>query len=676
MKRLTLLVSFVLLMGLATPALARESAPVTSERATVSLVSDTDAVAAGKAFRLGLRFRLAPGWHTYWQNPGDAGEKPDLTLNLPSGAHAGPIHWPTPERLAEGPVMAYAYSGEVLLPLTVTPAAGAGGAHITAHANWLVCSKICVPEEGDFRLDLAAGQPSPSAEAPLFAAAEARMPRPSPWPAHIAPDGRLTVEAQDVEQAWFLPAQWGLIDQAAPQALQVRGDEFSLALRPGPQFQPTAPLPGVLVVRDSKGAERSFEISATPGPAQPAASGVPLRQALLFAALGGLILNLMPCVFPVLAMKAVSLASGAADRRVRSHALSYTAGVLIAFGAIAGTLLAARAAGSAAGWGFQYQSPVFVAATAWTLFVVGLNLSGVFQVGGSFAGSGQGLASRGGHVGSFFTGLLAVVVATPCTAPLMGGAIAAGLAAPPLVTVLVFLTMGLGLSAPYLLLAVFPRLAHVAPRPGRWMEILKQGLAFPMYAAAGWLVWVISQETGPAGVLATVAGLVLLGFAGWALGISQTLVGQGRRAGQTASLAAVLAAVAVLSGMTGVRPAAMAMNEGGAEPFSVARLAQLRAEGRPVFVNMTAAWCVTCLVNERVALAPAAVREEFASHHVAYLKGDWTRQDPEITSFLRQHGRDGVPLYVFFRPGAADPDVLPQILTERTVLNEVDHLGS
>jgi thiol:disulfide interchange protein len=474
-----------------------------------------------------------------------------------------------------------------------------------------------------------------------------------------------------------LPAQWGLIDQAAAQPLHVRDGILTLALRPGPQFQANSPLPGVLVVRDSDGIERGFSVSATHGPAPAArsAAGMPLRQVLGFAFLGGLILNLMPCVFPVLAMKAVSLASGAADRRVRSHALSYTVGVLVAFGVTAAALLAARAAGRAAGWGFQYQSPVFVGATAWTLFLVGLNLSGVFEVGGGLAGTGQSLASRRGHIGSFFTGLLAVVVATPCTAPFMGGAIAAGLASPPQVTVLVFLTMGLGLAAPYLLLAAFPQLAHAAPRPGRWMQVLKQGLAFPMYAASAWLVWVISQETGPAGVLATVAGLVLLGFAGWALGVSQTLAGQGRRIGQAACLAAVLAALAILSGMTAVPEALVAMNDAGAERFSASRLAALRAEGRPVFVNMTAAWCVTCLVNERVALAPEAVREEFASHHVAYLKGDWTRQDPEITSFLRQHGRDGVPLYVFFRPGAAEPDVLPQILTERTVLDEVDHLG-
>ena len=406
-------------------------------------------------------------------------------------------------------------------------------------------------------------------------------------------------------------------------------------------------------------------VDAQPGP-PPAPAMPPLGQILVFAFAGGLILNLMPCVFPILAMKAVALARHGG--RGHGHAVSYTAGVLVTFVALAGALLAARAAGTAAGWGFQFSSPVFVAGMTWLLFAVGLNLSGVFEVGAGMTGAGSGLTQRRGMAGSFFTGLLAVLVATPCTAPFMGVAVAAGLAAPPAVTVLVFAVMGLGLAAPYVALASVPGLARVMPRPGRWMEVLKQGLAFPMYGAAAWLLWVVSQEAGPSGVLGTAAGLVLVGFAGWVFGVTQTSQVQPRRFGQAAATVSVLAALAVLSGIAAVPGDASAEAASTAEAFTPARLASLRAAGKPVFVNMTAAWCVTCLVNERVAIGTEAVRKAFAADDVTYLKGDWTRQDPAITAFLQQNGRDGVPLYVFFPAGGGEPEVLPQILTEGQLL--------
>ncbi len=655
------------------PAVALESTVVRSERLTATLVSDTDAVQAGQPMRLGLRLRMAPGWHTYWQNPGDAGVPAELAI---IGAEAGPITWPTPVRLPDGPVMTYGYTGEVLLPVTVTP--GAGPLQVEAMASWLVCERICVPEEGRFTLELPAGTPAPSAETPLFAASDASAPRPSPFTARIGPDGTLSLQgeglsAATVKDAWFLPAAWGTVEHAAAQPVMVRNGVVELALRPGPAPTPDKALEGTLVLRDPGGQESNLQITALPGPA--AAPTTPLGRTLLLAFLGGLILNLMPCVFPVLAMKAVAVArlSGQARGAVRAGAAFYTLGVLAAFGGLGAALMTARAAGSAAGWGFQFQSPVFVAGMAWVLFAVGLNLSGVFQVGGRLAGAGQGLAGREGHAGSFFTGLLAVLVATPCTAPFMGAAIAAALAAPAWVTLLVFLAMGLGLAAPYAVLALAPGLTRALPRPGAWMDVLRGALAFPMYAAAAWLVWVLSQQSGPDGVLAAVAGMVLLGFAAWAYGVSQRAGLRGQRAGGGVALVAAAAALFLLPGIAGSAPApSQASEQAGAEPFSAARLAALRAEGRPVFVNMTAAWCVTCLVNERVALAPAAVRQAFTERKVAYLKGDWTRGDPEITTFLRSHARDGVPLYVYYPPAQGEAEVLPQILTEGTMLDQLN----
>ncbi len=510
------------------------------------------------------------------------------------------------------------------------------------------------------------------------------MPRPSPFAPRIAPDGTLSVEGArlspaTVAGATFFPATQGTIDQNAAQAVRVGQGRVSLALKPGRLFHAADTLHGVLVLRDPGGGETFLDVAATPGPLPASANTVPLSRALGFAFLGGLLLNLMPCVFPVLAMKALGIArlSGRDLGEVRAQALSYTGGVVLSFVALGLALLGLRGAGSAFGWGFQFQSPVFVAAIAWLLFLLGLNLSGVFELGaGRLAGAGQGMAARPGHTGSFFTGVLAVVVATPCTAPFMGTAIAAALAASAPATLGVFGVLGLGLAAPYGLLAAAPRLARLLPKPGGWMVVLRQALAFPLYAACVWLLWVVSQQAGDLGVLAVGSGFVLLGLAAWAFGRAQIVRGAGRLSGFAIAAIAACAAVAVLPRLAAISPPTAGAATGLAgERFSAAKLASLRAERRPVFVDMTAAWCVTCLVNEEVALAQKPVQDAFAARGVVYMKGDWTRQDPDITAFLREHGRDGVPLYVLYPPDGA-PTILPQVLTQAMVLDQLARLGS
>ena len=687
-------------VGWAFAAQAQESAPITTPHATVTLVSETAAVAPGSPFRLGLHFKLAKGWHIYWTNPGAAGEPPQLDLSLPEGAKASDMAWPTPERVRQNDeVMSYAYVDEVLLPIAVTPPAGVSSFPIKAKASWLICEKICVPEEGELALDLPIGRASLSAQAPLFAAADARIPRPSSDAATISRDGVLTVTGSDlspdaVRQAWFLPASWGAIDDLAPQALNVEPGKLSLSLKAGQAFDPKATLEGVLALKDGAGRERDLTIAAAPvagaGPAaaadRPESAAAPadgdrlsLMSVLAFAFLGGLILNLMPCVFPILAVKAMSLAGLAGrDRRVvRLHAASYTLGVLVAFGALGAALIALRAAGASAGWGFQFQSPVFVAAVAWLLFAIGLNLSGVFEIGGGWVGGGDGLTRRDGLAGSFFTGLLAVVVASPCTAPFMGAALAAAAAAPPATALLIFVALGLGLAAPYGALALAPGLALALPRPGSWMLILRQALAFPMYGAAVWLSWVVSQQAGADGALIVLSGALLIGFAAWIFGATRRQARRGRAIGGAVAAAVALLALLTLDGLTVLpRGATGAATAESATAYTPDRLAALRAEGRPVFVNMTAAWCVTCLVNERVALSSERVKDAFAKRNVAYLKGDWTRADPEISRFLKAHGRDGVPLYILYPPHGEKPVVLPQILTATAVLEELNRMGS
>ncbi len=676
----------LILLGLsAAPALAVESAPQTSPRATVTLAADSAAVAPGARFQVGLRMRLAPGWHSYWRNAGDAGAPPDISLALPEGATQGEIAWPAPERIDYGPLVNFGYKGEVLLPIEVSvPATAQPGDtfRIVAEAHWLVCAELCIPEEGQFALTLPVADRAvaSAAGAPLFEATAARIPRPAPWTVRAGVTGAqasLTLSGPGlspelVRDAFFFPSAPGLLVNTAPQPMGWRDGALTLGLT---LVEGAAPqrLDGTVVLRDAGGQRAGFDLAAPV--VGPAASGAALSfaTALAFAFLGGLILNLMPCVFPVLAMKAMALArlSGEAKREVRVHAASYTAGVLATFGLIGGALVALRAGGMAAGWGFQFTQPAFVAVMAWLMLAVALNLMGVFWV--RPVGAGQGLASRGGHAGAFFTGALAVLLATPCTAPFMAAALGAALAMPAAMAMAVFLALGAGLAAPYALLGVFPALARALPRPGPWMDRLRQALAFPMLAAAAWLVWVLAQGSGPDGVLTALAGGLVLAAGLWALGLAQR-AGAGRRAilGRAAAAVAELAALALLPRLSSA-PVVAAEVAPGAEPWSAARVEALRAENRPVFVNATAAWCITCQVNERIALRSASVQEAFAARGVAYLKADWTRGDPAIGALLREHGREGVPLYLYWAPGAASPVVLPQLLTEGIVL---EALGS
>lgn len=674
---------------------ATESAAQISPRAVVTLVSDSAVVAPGQSLRIGLRQKLTPRWHTYWRNPGDAGTPPDIQLNLPAGATAGGVAWPGPDALAFGPLVNFGYETEVVLPIPVTlPKTLRAGqvVRIGADASWLVCANECIPEEGRFYLDLPVAEQPVAAGgdvAAAFARSDARQPLENPWKVAAGFDNdilKLTVEGEGIDasaihDAFFFPFAWGVIEHAAPQRLSVHNGRLQLDVQRGMTFDASVPVQGLLAVRDNLGNRRWLELTAEPkslaatvqaSPAQPLAvqagtQELPLGlgKAALFAFLGGLILNLMPCVFPVLAMKAMSVAqlSGGALRRIRLAGLFYTLGVLSAFALLAGVLLAVRAGGSSVGWGFQFQSPLFVTVMAWLLLLIGLNLSGVFEVGSRLAGTGQSLTESQGYKGTFFTGLLAVVVATPCTAPFMGAALGTALAAPAFEAIALFLAMGLGLALPYALLGVVPQVARWMPRPGPWMVRLRQALAFLMYPSAAWLVWVLAQQTGDLGVLLVLIGAVLVALAAWLYGVSQ----QVRKHAWLAQGLSVLTLVGVAALLPLLPPAASATatraSTANYEVFSPQRLAQLRAEGRPVFVNMTAAWCISCLVNERVALSTDAVKQTLRERGITYLKGDWTNRDAAIGEYLRSFGRDGLPFYAFY-PAGQQAQVLPPVLSE------------
>lgn len=678
------IVALALAVLLPLGAFAEESKVQQSPRATVSLVSEQAAVSPGQTVRIGLRQRLAPHWHTYWKNPGDAGSPPNIDFNLPDGVTVGDIEWPGPDRFIVGPVASYGYENEVVFPMTLSvPQNAQPGTRlvIEANADWVVCEKECIPEEGKFQLSLpveASARPADAAILAAFKTADARRPQSSPWTASvIAGESTLQLRivgegltAQSVQSALYFPEKWGVIDHVADQSMKVEEGALSLTLQKGlsPATGATA---GLLLITDGGGQKRWFaqELPAASAPAVDAPASLPLWQMAVFAFIGGLLLNLMPCVFPVLAIKATALAnmSGSDRREVRLSGVFYTLGVLAAFMTLAMVLLAVRAGGTAVGWGFQFQSPVFVATMCWLMLAIGLNLSGVFDVGSSLAGAGQNLAERKGHSGSFFTGLLAVVVATPCTAPFMGAAIGSALAAPAIYSVVVFAMMGIGLALPFLLLGIFPVAAQRLPRPGMWMVRLRQAMAFPMYATAAWLVWVLTQQAGEAGLRMVLAGAVLVGLTAWLIGVSQHGVKKGWWPRSLALVGCVGLTGLMVSLHYAEPPVASSIRQAtNAQAYDAERLAQLRAEGKPVFVNMTAAWCITCLVNERTTLSTAAVQQSMQDHDVVYMKGDWTNRDPSITAFLQAFQRDGLPFYAFY-PAGKEPVVLPPVLTQAIV---------
>lgn len=728
MRRQFAVLQFLVILALLPPltATAQPSPQAKTENVTARLVTAVDAVAPGQEILIGLHQDIREHWHTYWKNPGDSGLPTMINWQTPEGAAIGPIQWPAPERLPFGPLVNYGYSDEVLLlsRVTIPDSAEPGDTlRFTAEAEWLVCKEICIPESGTLSLTLPV-QDAPGAQtawAERIAQTAAALPDRHPLgPARYEADAeRFLLDVRtdllagmEPADVWFFPADYGVIDHAAEQRTEGGAEGLRLsAARGGGDTLGDRPVDGVLVIKtrgpDGSTAQQSFAIEAEPAepgtllnaapmprPAAaagqpgtdsrtPGGGGIALWRALLFAVAGGLLLNLMPCVFPVLSMKALSLIKHGHDStaKLRVGGIAYTAGVLFTFSVIAVVLIGLQAGGARVGWGFQLQSPVFVTLLVYLFFLLALNLAGYFEIGSRLMGVGDGLTRRTGFSGSFFTGALAVVVATPCTAPFMGPALFFALTQPWPLTLAVFWALAIGLALPFLALSLAPELARAMPRPGPWMERFRQFLAFPMFGAAIWLLWVLDQEAGANGVAAALIGCLLLAFAIWLWRGARTAPRRIWRAGggavaALALIAAVLDAQLIGTLMTPPRGAANESVEskaGGWTPFSSARLAELRAQGKPVFVNLTAAWCITCKVNERVALDTPATRSLFAKNGIVPLKGDWTNRDPEISALLERFDRVGVPLYVLYPPGGSDqqPIVLPQLLTESIVAKKV-----
>ncbi len=663
--------------------------PVKAQHLTAELVSLAPAIAPAGTLQVGLVLTLEEHWHVYWINAGDSGEPPKIIWTLPDGITAGPMKFPIPSRLPLGPLMDFGYEDEVAFPVQLTAASslGPGPIHLDAKVSWLVCREVCIPGKAHLGLDLTV---SPDATAPaqtVGALGEALtlIPRPLPADAKFTVTGGKTdfvftlTTGKRETNAEFYPFDEDQIANAAPQQIEPLSDGVRLRVRRSEDLKTLPPtLHGVFKLSDTIAYDVTApvvpgEIAPAPGAGTPGAatSGVTTLAAIGLAFLGGIILNLMPCVFPVLFLKGLALlqSSGQERKHLRSHGLVYTLGILVSFWAIVGVLLALRAGGSQAGWGFQLQSPVFLTLLAAGIFFFALSLAGLFDIGLSLTSVGGDLAQKQGYTGSFFTGVLATVVATPCTAPLMGAAIGFALAQPATITFAVFTALGLGLAAPYLLLSFQPAWTRILPRPGAWMETFKQLTAVIFFATVIWLVYVYGSlfaggASGGQGIyrVALLLGcFLMLAVAGWVLGKWP--------ARWTSTVAAILIAVIGLA-IPLYQPKDTTLVW---TPYSQQALDQARAAGHPVFIDFTAAWCLSCQVNERLVLKSSDVQHQFSKNDVTLLRADWTQYDPEITKQLASVKRSGVPTYVIY-PAAVNssPDVLPELLTKDIVLTALD----
>lgn len=652
--------AFMMLLG----SLMMPKADAQTQHLALRLVAESDAPRSGSDVTIAIDSRPEAGWHGYWENPGDAGFPAKLDWTLPKGAGVTAPEYPVPQTLLIAGLMNYVFEKPYAPLVTLhVPAGLAAGTMLPLRVrmNYLVCTaELCVPEAADLALDLVVGDGAVDpARRAQFDTWRRAIPRSLDAAATVAVTNgaaRVAVPypaSAPLTDAYFFPLSGGVIDYAAPQTVTRDGDRLVIATKASGK---AAALEGVLRI----GPDRGLRVKVNPGTVAESANGAGgwlAGAAIAFAGalLGGLILNVMPCVFPILSLKALALARGHLDERAaRREALAYAAGVVAVCLALGGLILGLRAGGSAVGWAFQLQDPRVVVLLLLLTVGIALNLSGVFEF------ATPRFAGRDGAGGAFMTGALAAFVATPCTGPFMGAALGAALVLPWPAALAVFAGLGIGLALPFLLLGFVPALRRMLPKPGAWMETFRHILSVPMWLTALALAWVLGRQAGVNGMTLGLGAALVAAMLLWRGGRRQ-----GR--GQGFGVAGIFGLICISSlsvALLARQPASAAASQSAfAEPFSEARLAALRAEGRPVFAYFTADWCLTCKVNEKVAIDTDATRAAFAKKKVAVLVADWTDGDPVLGRFIEAHNRAGVPLYLYYAPGAAEPRVLPQVLT-------------
>jgi thiol:disulfide interchange protein len=679
--------------------------------ATVSLVSETDSIQPGKPFSVGVLFKIRPHWHVYWKNAGDSGMPPQIKWNLPTGMNAEAIQWPAPARISVPPLLNYGYGDQVLLISSLAaPTNFTVGQPVTlnAHVTWLVCREVCLPGKADLSITLpvSVSEPKFTSSRALFESTRKQIPKPSDdWKVTASQKGPeliLSVTGPEptkkLGQLTFFPWNESEISNSADQVTTLGGSGSQLNITIDPRrTQPITQIQGVLLASEGALARAPLwvDISTTEKTAANNTAAPPTKENVIagtlapslwemiaFAFLGGLILNLMPCVFPVLSIKILGFVeqAGKDKYKLRAHGWFFAMGVMVSFWSLVAALILLRAGGQKLGWGFQLQSPYFLFGLCTLLFFMALNFLGVFEIGESLMGVGSGLASKSGYAGSFFSGVLATIVATPCTAPFMGSAVGFAFTQPPITTFAIFTSLALGMALPYLALSHSPGLLRFLPPPGRWMETLKQAMAFPLFATVVWLIWVFGQQTGMDGVLRLLYAMLMFSLGVWVITRSKP---------RRASLAMrVLGLVIFAGGVTfGINGARLSMNastmvsRAGSsdgiswEPYSAERIKELNSQGKPVFVDFTAAWCVSCQVNEKVVFSSAEVRERFHDLGIVTMKADWTNGDQTITDALSAFDRSGVPFYLLYgKTPKAAPKILPEVLSPGIVLEALKQL--
>ncbi|MBL8149322.1 MAG: thioredoxin family protein [Blastocatellia bacterium] len=721
-QRLFLHISFLLLL---TSAVFAE--PARTEHVEAELVSETETIEPGKPFWVALRMKMKEHWHIYWINPGDSGLATKIKWKLPEGFTADPIIWPYPEKIVVDPLVSFGYHDEVFLLVKMNaPASLKDGSKIelSATADWLVCKEECIPEKGEVSLQLSVANatPTPSRWADSFSKTRQKLPVvPSGWKfTATSKAGKIVLDMtapadfkEELSDLTLFPRREGILDYTTPQefkktpegyTVELTKSSFATEILPefeavvvvgkgwrGPNAESAMQINATLTGEGVKAA--STAVSSTAG-TKPTVQGsgevTSLWLALIFSFVGGLILNLMPCVLPVLSIKVLDFVKQANKENGKpwQHGLIFTLGVLVSFWVLAGSMLALRAGGEQLGWGFQLQSPKFLIILSMLLFMLGLNLFGVFEVGTSLMGvGGKAIEDSSQHsswLGSFTSGALATAVATPCTAPFMGSALGFSLTQPAWASMLIFTALGLGMAAPYILLSASPTMLKLVPRPGAWMESFKNLMGFLLMGTIVWLGWVLGNQAGPDALAGLMGAFVLAGFGAWILGRWGSIVNtfQSRVIARTVLIVMLAVGLYIAISVANSSVQALSASKGTVrsygidwEPFSPEKVKELREAGKPIFIDFTAAWCLSCQVNERVTFTSDEVKEEFKRRGIVTMKADWTNRDETIAKTLAEFGRNGVPLYVIYSKDPNQPPVvLPEVITPSIVLAELRKL--
>ena len=626
--------------------------PVETGHAKASLITNLQS-SDQESFYVGVRLQMQDGWHTYWENPGDSGSPFEANWSTDDGVIIENVQWPTPITIPYPPLMTYGYEGDIVFPFQVFRSQETELKTISVDFNFLICADICIPESASLSLDLSSASPSEFLNTQIN-----NLPTKTINTNSSIEDDNLVISFQYTESfsnAYLFPRESGNFFYPENQLLeQIDDTNYKISI---PLLDSNLSAFSGILSLDGNGFQIKEKFSSQ--------GGISLWQAILFALIGGLILNLMPCVFPVISLKVLSFVSMGGDdhTKIRNHALAFVGGVMSTFLSIAAALMIIRSSGSMIGWGYQLQSPVVVGILTLIMLGIGLILLTNINIGTGLTTLGNSVQSKNDYSGSFFTGVLAVVVASPCTAPFMGAAVGYALLQPSFATLPIFLSLGLGFAGPYVVLALKPDWISSLPKPGAWMETLKQFFAFPMIATALWLMWVFMVQTsGDALIQLLILGLVL-GIAIWMIA---TFKSSWKWIGL---IATVILSIQIFNNLPS--PISSDQNNNNSTNWSLVSEPNLQANNQAYLINFTAAWCITCQTNEKAALSRPSVQEYLSAQNITYIKADWTNRNEEIAAGLAKYNRSGIPLYIFWKPGMAESKILPAVLTEDILLRNL-----